>query len=495
MAQESPAPTSFSRRRRWGLFVSVIISIVAMVALIVMLNYLGARYYARMNWSAKTSMELSPQTLGLLKSITNEVKVVVYYDKKDRLYDSVAALLEEYRLANRKISVQYVDYTRDAAAAMQVKTAYKLGATDNKNLVIFDCNGKTEIVHGTWLEDRVYEQVPNDKEREYRDKLQAFKGEMWFSSTLLDVTNPKPLKACFLEGDGEHQSGSSEQFGYQKFKDLLQEKYIQSAVIDLLGTNTVPADCDLLIIAGPQHTMEPVVLEKIKQYLAQGGRLFVLFNYVTMDLNTGLEKVLAEWGINVGMNEIIDRQNTGSGGAVVVTNFNVSHPIMNPLPGSSIALVRPRSISRLNGEKSNPEAPKVEELAFTSDRAEIRDVNLSKVPKPAGREVSLMVAVEKSSPKGVFPERPTTRILAVGDSVFLCNFAIEALDNREFAGFAFNWLLGQRQFMQGIGPQPVKEWKLMMTQAQMNSVEWIFLAGMPGGILVLGGLVWLRRRH
>lgn len=490
MAQESP--TSFSRRRRWGLFFSVMISIVAMAALIVMLNYLGARYYARLNWSARTSMQLSPQTVGLLKSITNEVKVVVYYDKKDRLYDSVVALAEEYRFANRKISVQYVDYERDAAAALQVKSAYKLGATDNKNLVIFDCNGKTEIVQGTWLEDKIYEQVPNAKEREFVPKIKAFKGEMWFSSTLLDVTSPKPLKACFLEGDGEQSSDSSEAYGFQKLKELLHQKYIQSSVIDLLGTNGVPTDCDLLIIGGPEHMLEPTALDKIQQYLAQGGRLFVMFNYVTKDFNTGLEKVLKEWGINVGMNEVMDAQNMASGGALVVTNFNVTHPIMNPLPGSSIALVRPRSISRMNEDKSNPGAPKVDELAFTSDRAEISDV-VSPTPKPAGRQICLMVAVEKSSPKGVFPERPTTRILAVGDSMFLCNSIIDI--NGDFAGFAFNWLLGQRQFMQGISPHAVEEWKLMMTQAQMRSVEWIFLAGMPGGILVLGGLVWLRRRH
>jgi LPXTG-motif cell wall-anchored protein len=33
-----------------------------------------------------------------------------------------------------------------------------------------------------------------------------------------------------------------------------------------------------------------------------------------------------------------------------------------------------------------------------------------------------------------------------------------------------------------------------MTDSQTNAVRWLFLAGMPGAVLFLGGLVWLRRR-
>ena len=39
--------------------------------------------------------------------------------------------------------------------------------------------------------------------------------------------------------------------------------------------------------------------QKIDQYLKQGGRLFVLFNYFSVKHPTGLEPVLARWGVNV----------------------------------------------------------------------------------------------------------------------------------------------------------------------------------------------------
>ncbi len=51
-------------------------------------------------------------------------------------------LLGEYRLVNPRITVQTVDYTRDPGLAQKVKAKYNLSAPTDKNLVIFDCEGK-----------------------------------------------------------------------------------------------------------------------------------------------------------------------------------------------------------------------------------------------------------------------------------------------------------------------------------------------------------------
>ncbi len=205
-----------------------------------------------------------------------------------------------------------------------------------------------------------------------------------------------------------------------------------------------------------------------------------------------------DWGVQVGHNEVTDPEHSYSGESgqdVVVSDFNKTHDLVNRLLGLNLQMIIPRSVGKLNISRQNPEAPSVEELAFTGEHAEIHDNLGDAAFKPAGRKVPLMVAVEKGSVKGVFPEHGTTRIVVVGDSVFLDNQVIDAGDNRNFARYAVQWLVDQRQLMQGIGPHPVTEYKLMMTRAQMTSIQWIFLAGMPGAILAFGGLVWLRRRH
>ena len=136
-----------------------------------------------------------------------------------------------------------------------------------------------KVVNGNALAQYVLEQVPNEKEREFRRKPTAFVGETAFTMVLLDVTSPKPLKACFLQGHGEHRIDSGDdQAGYLKFASVLHQNYIQVEPLSLLGTNTVPMDCNLLVIAGPRETIPDLELEKIEQYLNQGGRLLALFN-------------------------------------------------------------------------------------------------------------------------------------------------------------------------------------------------------------------------
>jgi len=193
---DDPTPkTSFSAGRRWGVFFSVIISIAAVIALVIMVNYLGARYYVRLTLSAQTRQQLSPQTVSLLKSITNEVNIVIYYDKKDELYGDIVTVLDEYRLRNPKISVQTIDYRADAAAALKIKEKYKeyFGLTGGKNLVIFECNGRPFIVPGERLGQYSYsvetpDPASDEKQRVYHKDLGFFLGDQLFSGALLSVT-------------------------------------------------------------------------------------------------------------------------------------------------------------------------------------------------------------------------------------------------------------------------------------------------------------------
>jgi hypothetical protein len=105
-----------------------------------------------------------------------------------------------------------------------------------------------------------------------------------------------------------------------------------------------------------------------------------------------------------------------------------------------------------------------------------------------------MVAVEQNAVKGVANVNGNMRMIVTGDSLFLDNQIIEAGKNRDFASYTVNWLLDRPLLLNGIGPAPVTEFRLLMTPAQLRNVRWLLLAALPGVVLVLGGLVWLRRR-
>ena len=498
MARITP-PTSFSAGRRWGIFFSVMISIAAVAALTVMLNYLGARHFLRFSWSAKTSLQLSPPTLSLLDSITNDVKVTIYYDKTDSLYFDIADLLNEYHLANPRISVQTVDYGVDTAAAVQVKSRYNLG--DEKDLLIYECNNQVQVTAGKALANYTAEPVLDNSDPDasgqpkmkFNKHTSEFDGERRVDADLIRVTGP-PLKACYLTGNGEPplETQGGDKFDYSGFAAALADNHVSTSTLSLTGTNAIPADCNLLVIVSPRHPLGPEELEKVGQYLADGGRLMMLFNnYQAEPVNTGLESILAGWGVQVGMNFVTDPENTGAGGVMVVMNFQTNHPCVSPLVGSRLLLFQPRSISPLKmATPQGQDPPSVVPLAWAGPAAYYTSHGSQ---YPAGG-APLIVAVEKKNVKGVL-QRGTTRIIVAGDATFLGGDNIDFEANRDFAEQAARWLLDQSQYMGGIAPRKVVEYKVTLTHAQMTSIRWIFLGAMPGGIILLGGLVWLRRRH
>ncbi|MEI9959871.1 MAG: GldG family protein [Limisphaerales bacterium] len=412
MATPLKNPPSFSPGRRWKIAFDVLLRTAAVLAVVVMVNYLGAQFFHRFYLSSQTRVELSERTLSVVHSITNRINVTLYYDKTDEMFSTIVALLNEYRSANPKISVKVVDYVRDAGEAQKVKEQYKLTAATDKDLVIFDCEGRIKIASGDSLAKFTLEPVRNEKEREFRRKPVTFNGEMMFTSMLIAVTNPKPLKAYFLQGHGEPSLSDSGDTSYLKFGSILAQSYIAVVPIQLLGDNVVPDDCNLLIIAGPRTALSEMELQKIDQYLKQGGRLFALLDYASIRRPTGLESILAGWDVNVGADVVQDLKHTTSpdGRDVIVYNFG-KHPVVNPLTQLALQLILPRPVSRVERQNQSASAPQVEELAFSEPTS-----TLAGEPADAPRSYPLMVAVEQKPVSGIVTPRGTTRMIVVGDS-------------------------------------------------------------------------------
>jgi hypothetical protein len=229
-------------------------------------------------------------------------------------------------------------------------------------------------------------------------------------------------------------------------------------------------------------------LQKIDQYLSQGGRLLVLLDYSSIRESTGIEDSLKQWGVSVGADVVQDPEHTISGQDVVVLNFS-QHPVVNPLTQLALQLILPRPVSRIDRQTPPADALKVEELAFSGPNSVLMS---ERGLQP--RRYPLMAAVEQNPVKGVANPHGSTRIVVVGDSLFLDNRQIESGANRDFVGYAVNWLLDRPTLLEGIGPRPVTEFRLMMTRVRQRDVRWLLLGALPGGVLALGGLVWLRRR-
>ena len=483
MNDSATSRPSFSRAQRWKNICDRTLRTLLVLAVVLMVNYLGAKFSHRLYLSSQTGVQLSPRTLAVLHSLTNQVEVTLYFDRQSDFYPDVKAVLDEYAAASKKISVRLVDYVRDAGEAQKTKLKYNLNGAADKDLIIFSCGERTKIVPSSMLLEYGAVGMTPDKKVDIRPV--RFNGEVFFTSRILALQSPQPLKAYFLVGHNELLPNDSSQLGFQKFGLLLQQNYFALGALNLTANTDVPDDCNLLVIAAPGAPFEEVEVQKLEKYLREGGRLFVLFGTGSLEHVTNLEPLLQRWGVRAARDYVKDPESSDSG--VFVASYG-KHPVTDSLPPLSLKLYVPRPVNKASLPNTSP--LQVDELLYSSENsllAEDRTAAPAKYP--------LACAVEQKAVAGVVNPRGNARILVTGDAIFLGNTAIETGSNRDFLNAAVNWLVDRPQLVAGIGPRSITEFRLLLTDHQQQQLRWLLLGALPGGVLFLGWLVWLVRRQ
>lgn len=479
---------SFSRAQKWSIGIHVFLSVAALLAVVVMLNYLAHRHNQRIYLSNASQHKLTPLTLQVLDSLTNQVKIIAFYDRREPLFGAVSGLLKEYRDRSPKVDLEFVDY-RMPGRAEAIRNQYRITSGGESSRVIFDSGTAVRTVMGSELSD--FGVSTNNEIRRT-----GFKGEQMFTSALLNLSQSKPSIAYFTQGHGEHDPSQESDRSYTRFARLLENNNFQIKALNKLIGGEVPSDCGLLIIAGPEHPFDPREIAHIEKYAAQGGRLLILFNASTLNRATGLEAMLYKWNVEVGFNWVQDAEQAQSGEtAVIVTSNYGVHPMVRPLLQSSLKLVTPRSISQRQGPVGSADAPKVVEVVLTGSSG------VAKIPTERNQwkiqrtgNIPLVATVERGGIAGVTAEKASVRMVVAGDSLFLSNLAFNQAANSDFANLIVNWLVNRDSVLNEIGPKPVNEYQILLTAKQMAQVQWLFLGAIPGSVIVFGFFVWLRRR-
>jgi hypothetical protein len=457
-----------------------------------MANYLAEGYFKRFQMDRDSAFKLSPQTRRVLDSLTNDVNITLFFEPQganEDIYVLSSGLLTEYREAcPRHLRVKTLDYDRDVGAAKEFLSRYNLTGVREKDFVFFESGGHTKLVNAKDLADYDFSDLLAGRSQYVRRS--AFLGERYFTGDIYDVSNSKQMRAYFLQGHHENDPAEDKaNTGYSKLASILKDEVnCDWQKLFFQGTNDIPTDCQLLIVpaSASETRMTREELAKIATYLKQGGRMLALLNGYS-----GLESVLTNWGVGLSRSRVVDfdKKYYVPKSTFMTAKMSPHHPIMSPLVAENkpLLMLLPRPID-LETESKMPGDPQVTVLAATSPSG-INESNQTGV-------FNLLAAIEQGSIQGVnSPGSQGTRIVVAGDSDFLDDQVIDSLGNHDFAHLALSWLLQRPQIMlDGLEPHPIKEYKLYVTDGQKQTLRWLFLGGLPGGVLLLGGLVWLRRR-
>lgn len=484
------------------------------LALCVLVNYFGWKYYQRWDWTGSEIYTLSEQSRNILGELDRDVEVTVFMDPQEAGYQQATELLSRYEAASPRIRVQEVDPAKDMARAQELLNQGSI------NVVIFDSGEDRRIVETGDLIEYDYSGMQMGQQPEIR----AFKGEQEFTAAILGLAEGVRRRVVFTVGHGEADVDDPSGAGLAGVKALLERSNFEVARWQSLAEPTVPANTELVIIAGPKTAFTLPEAAAIGSYLTEGGRLLAMLDPRFTPLGgltqLGLEGVLASNGVELGADIVIDPAAAVPffGAETLFAGQFGDHAASKPLADAGVSVILPLAQSLTTTEVDGVTTSVL--LETSAEGWGERDLeNLDRVElddSDRAGPVPLAVAVEAAPKVGQSLVEPVDgdtgdaegeeqgaesgegaddlRMVVIGDSDFVTDNQVANAGNAILFDSAVNWLV-ERAAAVAIPPRTPEQTKLNLTRSQVSGARWLTVAIVPLAMLAAGFAVYRRRRR
>ncbi len=478
------------RTTRYGANTAIMVLLV--IGILAFVNMIGSRYTQRVDTTANKRFSLADLTVSVLDDLDQDVHIVGFLRSSGSdatIQHQLDDMLNQYQYQSEHVTYEFIDPDLEPSIARQ----YNI---NSYGTVVFESEGKTEHI-SRYLEESV-------------------------TNALVKVTREGQKTIYFLEGHGEHNVNLTDQAGYNRILQLLENQSYLVKSFSLLSEVEVPADCNVLVVAGPRTNLVGNEQEAISNYLDRGGRALFLVDPDYPEESADLSALLARWKVRVGENVVIDESAVGR-----LPGMNEYMPAVMQYPAHPITRALGNTVSffplvrSIEPASASDDTVEIQTIAMTSNRSWAETtipgtpeeaMEYTPVLDPAADEpgpVSIAVAitaVPRALPRrdmttltpqemALRPEdhEVKTRIVVIGNSSFASNAYIMLPGNGDLALNILNWL-AQEEDLLAIRPKSSDTRLVQISLSQMRDI-FIFTGILsPIGILIAGVMVWWRRK-
>ncbi|HSI83332.1 MAG: GldG family protein [Candidatus Methylacidiphilales bacterium] len=487
LSSDAAAPQSSptARAARFQGNMEIVITAVAMVAIFLMVNYLGNKYYYRRDFSPSQYFEISDKTRNVLEKLPATVTVIsCMVDPELRL--QVQAVLKEFKnIAGDKLTFEEIDPVNDDRVKVE-NLAKTYNFTGSDNVVVFQMRSRSKVVYEG---DMVTYSPPMQQPR----TVVEFRAEQQFTGAIQSLMEERPAKIYFLVGHDERSL--SDLGGLGSVGDVearLARENITAAPLSLLTNPQVPADADAVVIAGPKVRLQTDEAMAIGAYLERKGKVLLLQDpFVT----SGMENLLQRFNIAIDNNIIKSPVGSSVPSRATIDHY-ADHPISRAFKGQYMTIPGARSLRILEGADGQTSS-KITSLMETQS-TNYGEVNFAQNPSRFDEDVDKKgpLVVAAAYAEGDIPgETQTgTRLIVVGSSTFTSNTATSGGIGMDFFINCLNWML-HREYANGITAKKPLEYPMGVSPLQQRTINWLALLIVPGITMFMGLFVWYTRRR
>lgn len=460
----------------------IICAVIVSIAFISLSHYLANLSNVRWDVTEYKQHTLSNNTMEYISALNTEVKLTAFYVGMPPKY--LQDILTEYeRVSAGMIKTEVVDPVEQIAYAATFGNAIN---ADERKVIVQSLGNRKEV-------DFSLKALSEDK----------------LTNAIAGVSRA-PRTVYFLTGHGEYLTSSQENTGLSKFKQLLSDNNIHSNTLMLGMTQSIPEDCDVLIIAGPKNQLSQEEETLIADYLIKGGDALFLIEHTLitspdnplsaeqLQKNPSLNGILNQWGLDVQSDIVVDFTNHVGGdvGTPATKNYQKHKAITEGLDYTFF--VRPRSIRLLPQRRSSIKHAIIASTTSTenswAETNRMLDIQYDPNTDTLGPVAfSYVVIDEKNAEDQQLPKSSDTRLIVFTDADFLTNVYINQYSNGQLALNLVNWL-ADLDYKTFVSAKEIKVERLDLTSKQKRQVI-VVLFLLPFLLVIAGFVVWLKNHR
>jgi ABC-2 type transport system permease protein len=471
-------------KKRTGYKLASAVTVVVFLALIIVLNIvvsvLVEKYPIKIDLTTTKVFEFSEQTKSILDSLEDEI-VIYVIGTKSTVDLEVSEILSRYQTANSKVKLEYIDPSTNPTFG---KDYVNEGESIQDGSVIVTMGDR----YRTYTATDMYSTNSDG----YRTGLQV---EQKITSAINYVTSNEDFIVYFSSGNGETVPNS--------FASTLRSENFTVNELDLL-TADIPENAKMLVIFSPKRDFSVEEITKLDTFMANGGQLQIYLPPAAGSEFANLKGFLNEWGLDFADDFVVD---TGKQNSLTIPNYTSllipnlkNHTITNSISSASLRVATDysRSVKTILNDTAGVTTSVLIETSTDSyartNYLEDSDLFTKKdtdVDGPFALAVVSEKIVDTASEK-------TARIMLFGNDFLMSDSNYTIADLFGFANG--NMVLNAANWMQDKKDSIAIKSKSYMTDyitldAQNASVlAWMSIV-IPIIILVVGFVIWLKRRH
>ena len=493
-AAGSSAELGRQRRFKIGALsvVSIIIVIAAVIAFNYFVDYFADRYVLEIDMTKESEYEISDETAQLLSTLNEPITITVLCDETDYANDEdlrrLPKVFQRYeQLSGGQVTVKYIN----AVTNPGIFNSYNdLGDLSTGDIIVESAKRYKAMDPHDLLEYTTSSSNSGSSGNSGSRYVTGLRAEQRLTSAILYVTANKVPKAAYISG---HQENTK----LETMDELLTRSNYEITTISLMQTGEIPSDVDMIIISQPKGDYTEEEINIIDDFLSnQSGRMIVSYASDTPNLPV-LNAYFEEWGVAYESQMVYDTERCFAGyNAYILPNIDTVENLTDSLDKNGYVIIpgaRPISILWDQDNWRGTQA-----LMTTSNSAYAKDLSAE----------STAIEQTDSDAKGPFQ----VGVLSYQNQMhnLNSNFSYILFLN---AGFLSDSTLGGESFMNKdyflaalnfmsedsesvvIASKDLTTANLVITGAIRSVLYYLLIFIIPGICLILGIVVWARRRH